>query len=349
MIVIDGIIFSLQKHGGISTYFNQLTKKIFASGLAVEVMCYDDGPNSKGLYSKLLKKRFIEKLRAINLLNPDSSKPILLHSSYYRYAKNKGVKNVISIYDFIYEKYEKNPIKRNLHIWQKNTAIAHADAVICISESTKDDFMAYYPKFDPTKIYVTHLSYSEDFSFSNTVPHADKFKKPYVVFVGMRSVHKNFDECVKALRDVPDVELLIVGSKDLNQQEMNLLNSNIPNRYQHLKNIDNKQLCSIYEHAVCLLYPSLYEGFGIPILEGMASGCAVITTNKSSIPEVAGNAAVLLDNPISEKLAASIKMLMDQEANKKYVELGFENIKRFSWEKTVQSTIDIYKHILNNN
>ncbi|WP_316811423.1 glycosyltransferase family 1 protein [Pedobacter heparinus] len=344
MIVIDGIIFSLQKYGGISTTFNEIIKKMIVSDLDVELLCYDETPNSSGLYSKLLKKRFLEKLRTVNL--PQAGKSKLLHSSYYRYTQDKGVKNVISVYDFIYEKYEKNPIKRNLHIWQKSNAIKHADAIICNSEHTKKDFIEYYPKFNRDNVFVIHLSYAAEFSLIDSKAHAKKFHKPYVVFVGMRSVHKNFSECVMALRNISEVELVIIGSKDLNENELTLLNSNIPNRYRHMQNVNNAQLSDVYRSAICLLYPSLYEGFGIPIIEAMASGCAVITTNNSSMPEVAGNAAILLDEPVAESIQVAIKQLLDEQLNEKYVELGFTNINRFSWEKTTQSTIDVYNSVM---
>ena len=96
------------------------------------------------------------------------------------------------------------------------------------------------------------------------------------------------------------------------------------------------------------MYPSIYEGFGLPILEAMANGCAVITTNASSIPEVAGDAAILLKNPSPIFIKDSIISLMDLNFNKSLIQKGFRNCEKFSWDITIKKTIEIYNQILDN-
>jgi mannosyltransferase len=344
MIILDGIVFSLQKFGGISTYYKHLTNALLNSQFKTEVLLYKqvNGLNSDSIPIK--DKRFFERYRPIEI-NYDSDE-ILLHSSYFRFSQNKKVKNVITIYDFIYEKFEKNIIKKYVHIYQKKFAIRNASAIICISESTRKDFFQYYPNYNRQNVFVTHLAHSnksiehdKDFIFEN------KFVNSYVLFVGMRSLHKNFTSCVKALKDI-NINFKIIGGGSLNKSELILLDSNIPGRYEHLLNVDNTQLNNYYVNAICLLYPSIYEGFGLPILEAMANGCAVITTNLSSIPEVSGDAAILLNDHSPCFINESIKAVLDPVYNRNLVNKGFRNIEKFSWEKTINQTIEIYKAVL---
>lgn len=347
MIVIDAIIFSLQKHGGISTYFKNLIKIIDREKTNTSILIYNQDVNFTSNRFNFQNKRLLERIRTIKIRNREN-KAILLHSSYYRYSKSRNVKNVITVYDFIYEKFEKNIIKKYIHIIQKTLAVKNSSAIICISESTKNDFLEFYPKYDPQKIFVTHLAHSSnsvefepDFNFEN------KYTKPYCLFVGMRTFHKNFNSCVLSLKDL-DIDFKIIGGGSLNKEEIALLDLTVPGRYQHLTNVDNKALNKYYETAICLLYPSIYEGFGLPILEAMANGCAVITTNASSIPEVAGDAAILLKDPSPIYIKNAITSLLDPNNNKTLINKGFRNCEKFSWDKTIQKTIKIYNQILDN-
>lgn len=347
MIVIDAIIFSLQKRGGISTYFKNLIQILDSENTKISILKYENDIKIASNRFILQKKRFLEKIRPIKFVNKEES-AILLHSSYYRYSKSKNVKNVITVYDFIYEKFEKNIIKKYIHIIQKSMAVKNSSAIICISESTKNDFLEYYPKYDPKKIFVTHLAHStKSVEFDEEFDFGKKFLKPYCLFIGMRSFHKNFNSCVLALEHI-NVDFKIIGGGGLNKDELALLDSTIPGRYQHLTNIDNESLNKYYERAICLLYPSIYEGFGLPILEAMANGCAVITTNASSIPEVAGDAAILLKDPLPIFIKDSIIFLMDPNFNKSLIFKGFRNCEKFSWDKTIKKTIEIYNQILDN-
>lgn len=347
MIILDGIIYSLQKFGGISTYFTHLCNEFEKQNLESEILLYKSKKEQKSLNGVVVnKERFLERFRSVVLKDsyPDNT---ILHSSYYRYCNNKKIKNVITIYDFIYEKFEANLVKKQVHFLQKKLAVKKAKAIICISESTKNDFLEYFPDYNPDNVFVTHLAHSSKSVENSTTFNFDKkFIKPFVLFVGMRSVHKNFIACVKSLKNL-NIDLKIVGGGPLKQQERAILELNIPSRYEHLTNIDNNKLNELYTEAICLLYPSMYEGFGLPILEAMANGCAVITTNTSSLPEVAGNSSILLEDPNAQNLELAVQSLIISSTNRYYIDKGFTNVKRFSWEKTAKETIDIYRKIEN--
>ncbi|MDT4851313.1 D-inositol-3-phosphate glycosyltransferase [compost metagenome] len=167
-----------------------------------------------------------------------------------------------------------------------------------------------------------------------------------VLFVGARSGYKNFESVVRALAGLKDLSLVCVGGGSFSNSERELLESNIPNRYRHAGFLSNAQLNYEYNRSLCLVYPSLYEGFGIPVLESMRAGCPVIAVNSSSIPEVAGSAAILMENGDVEEIKAAITYVMVNENRRDLVEKGFGQSRNFDWDKTFIKTISIYEEVL---
>ncbi len=340
MIIYDGIIYSLQKYGGISNYFYYLinNNKIIDS----EVYLYGKPQLTNVLNTsvKQQESRYLERYRRIVDIPSNS----LVHSSYYRISKNINTTNIITIYDFTYEKYNKKNIRSMPHILQKKYAVNHADAIICISENTKMDLISMYPNVDIEKIYVTYLAASSDFLNLN-ISFSERTKNPYVIFIGNRSGYKNFETVVKALELNKNVSLMIIGGGQLTSKENAILNQKLGKRYIHNGFVSNKELNILYNNALCLVYPSLYEGFGIPIIEAQSANCPVICNNISSIPEVAGDGAILLDNCTPRSIANSIDYLLESDNHSKILIKSLNNSARFSWNKTVSETIKIYsKH-----
>ena len=139
--------------------------------------------------------------------------------------------------------------------------------------------------------------------------------------------------------------MVCVGGGNFTREEVQLLEQYLHLRYRHLGFLTNIELNIEYNQSLCLVYPSLYEGFGIPVLEAMKSGCPVIAVNCSSIPEVAGNAALLLENGNPFDIRQAVESLMISETRDKYIGRGVVQSARFSWDETYQKTMRVYNDL----
>ena len=269
-------------------------------------------------YRQALTPRFMERYRI-----PDykATTPTIFHSSYFRILPQEGVYNVTTVHDLTYHFYRKG-LPKAVHLWEEERALRHSEAVICVSENTKRDLCRFYPWVKEENIHVIYNGVSEHFR-----PLPKVQKKGYLLYVGNTAVeYKRYDVAQEVAR-LTGLEL--VTAKGVTQEELNTL----------------------YNEALCLLYPSDYEGFGIPIIEAQRTGCPVIAQNSSSIPEVIGSKGLLVAHDTPAKMAqemADIVRQLQSRSNKEIIEAGFENAKRFSWDKTYQQVKQVYENIDHN-
>ena len=228
---------------------------------------------------------------------------------------------------------------------QKRMAIAAAQHIICISQSTKKDLINFY-SVPEEKISVTHLASSIDRGLSHGTEKVPSL--PYYLHVGSRNAcYKNFDTLLlafaKAVSVQPEVMLCVVGSP-FNKAEIRLINElNLSDHIQHFGYASDTYLAKLYRYSIALIYPSLYEGFGIPPLEAMSCGTAVVASNSSSIPEVVGDAGILFEPNATSDLADILIYLINNDTERKrFIEKGYKRSKSFSWNKTVNQTINVY-------
>lgn len=337
-IVYDDIIYSLQKVGGGSVYWTEVTRRCdensvhYAYDNADKNFFYEQNNfknNKKWSSTFLLLKRY---------LNPhfNEERPFIFHSSMYRYCKNKNAINITTVHDFTYE-YFRADLKSNLHKIQKRNAVMHSEGVICISENTKADLLKFYPHYKGL-IKVINNGYATDTYFYE--PDVQKTKK--VLFVGARTGYKRFDVCVSLVKELKDCCLYIVGGGRLSCSEKTLLETNLAGRYRETGYLSDSDLRHLYNEAFFLCYPSEYEGFGIPVIEAQACGCPVVCQEKSSIPEVAADTVVYIDSDDFAASLNSIKVLYDDELYDSIQKKGFENVRRFSWDKCAAEVKEFY-------
>ncbi|MBO0408684.1 glycosyltransferase family 4 protein [Aeromonas hydrophila] len=342
-LVIDGIIESLQNNGGCTVYFNQFLsflqkdkKNLLIFMRFFPVMGENIELDAENSTLITHKQRFLERWRDVDtsLLGDD----IIFHSTHYRLPTCR-VKTVTTVHDFTYELYRKGPA-RWMHSWQKFRAIRSSDLVICVSQNTADDLMRFCP-IDRDKIRIVYNGVSESY-----FPIDGIDKSNSVVFVGARGWYKNFVLAVRTLQYFPYLNLSIVGGGALTPEEAALLEEYIPGRYEWLGRVTDSGLNELYNKAYCLFYPSSYEGFGIPVAEAMRSGCPVVAVNTSSIPEVAGDAALLVKEATVDAFKDAFTQLESESIRKKLIIDGLLQAKKFSWKKCYQDTLRVYHELM---
>lgn len=330
MIYFDEIIKSLQGNGGVSVYFENIVSRMSHQNISYEVV---SAPRGAMKWLSRYRRCHVQKKNS-------SSSKVLFHSSYYRLPSDSSMSVVTTVHDFTYELMVPG-LKRWIHSWQKNKAIRNSDIVICVSQNTANDLMHYCP-IDPNRIRVIHNGVAEAYF---PLPDTDgKFLSKNVLFVGARGGYKNFNLAVEAVSAIADLELHIVGGGALSKQECKQLDLFLPGRYRWLGSLSDKELNFAYNSAYALLYTSSYEGFGIPVIEAMRAGCPVIAVNASSIPEVAGDAALLVEHASSELFSVALQRV--SALRDELRQAGFKQAEKFSWERCFNETLAVYKELL---
>ncbi len=366
-ILYDGQIYSMQAVGGINRYFANLIGRLPENSTPyllvdrVRGLNYPEQSNLKvyrygSSWLKHVSHRagsYYSKFATYYAKHITSLKRFdVAHPTYYTLLTRREVNTyrcpvVLTVWDMIHELFPAEMDPTGQHAEEKRKAILAAQAVICISENTRKDLLERY-SLPEEKVRVTHLASNIDASISYG-PHPVPCR-PYFMYVGSRTYYKNFDGLLAALKRVttanPDVTLCVVGHP-FDETERNVIaDLKLTAHIEHYGYVDDEHLAKLYRCSIAFVYPSLYEGFGIPVLEAMSCGTVVVASNSSSLPEVVGDAGVLFDPYSTDDLAQALTLLLDDPVEReRLIAKGSLRAQEFSWYKTVSETIDVYRSV----
>lgn len=357
-VLYDGNIYQMQAAGGVNRYFANLISRLPPDVTPYLTLCdkptvnYPDHPAMKtyryrrfrpaGVSYRLEKLFFNGVARA--------RRYDLAHPTYYTLLTRQELNNyrcpvVVTVWDMIHELFpaELDPQGRNAD--EKRRAVMAAQGVICISENTKKDLLEMYP-LDEKKVKVTPLASGIDASMVHGPERVPD--RPYFLYVGLRYGYKNFDGLLSAFAGVQqkrrDTLLCVVGAPFSDSEARRMAELGVANAVEFFGHVTDPHLAKLYHRSVAFIYPSLYEGFGIPPLEAMACGAPVVASDRSSLPEVVGNAGILFDPDKTSDLADIMIMLADDPSQREQlIAKGIVRAKAFSWEKTVAETMEVYR------
>lgn len=358
-ILYDGSIYQERSAGGIKRYFSNLISRLPPDFEPHFTSCRSPSagdPLHQFLrihrfrrfrpqrFSVRLEKKFFGRVQ-------DSRTFDLAHPTYYSLLSQREISDyrcptVVTVWDMIHELFPTlDPSGRVIE--QKRKAVEAAAAVLCISENTKNDLLARY-QVDANKVFVTHLA--SDLNPALIRGDEDKPSHPYFLYVGARTGYKNFDGLLSAFAQtasvIADVLLCAVGPQFVPSEEKRIAELGLTGRVVAYGEVSDRQLAALYKQSIALVYPSLYEGFGIPTLEAMQCGTIVVAANRASIPEVVGDAGILFDpdhtGELTDILSSLVRGSTDREA---LIKRGYERVRRFSWDETARQTIEIYREL----
>jgi len=364
-IAFDYQIFSMQSFGGISRYFNSLALKfskldhditIFAGIHRNKYLSSLPKPIVKGYqvtkYPPRSAKLFLLANHYLTNYQIQQWKPDVIHETYYSISNRISNKlpRIVTAYDMVHELFPKQ-FKKKEHITQKKiSTFNRADHIISISHNTKKDLVKFFD-IPPEKITVVHLA-CDIFDQTNSNSINSSFIKPFLLYVGARGGYKNFNRFLEAISKsqklINDFDIVAFGGGILSIKENTLIHS-LGFKKDQVKQIggDDSVLAALYQEATAFVYPSLYEGFGIPPLESMAYECPVISSNTSSLPEVVGEAGEYFNPEDIESIKLSIENVVYSPSRILALKAkGLERINHFSWEKCAQDTLKVYKTLV---
>jgi glycosyltransferase involved in cell wall biosynthesis len=277
----------------------------------------------------------------------------ILHETYYQLRpiplRRKAV--VLTVYDMIHERFHELFPYNDGTILRKEAAIRRADHIICISESTRRDLLEYFD-LPELKVSVVHLGFnptSEDVQGALPVVAPDR---PFLLYVGDRKKYKNFEGLLRAYATSSLLSkefcLVCFGGDAFDAEEFQLLRRyGVNNGRVVYAGYSDEVLFELYRQATLFVCPSKYEGFGIPLLEAMYSGCPVACSNTSSLPEVAGDAAIYFNPHDPESIREVLETLAESDSMRAELTiLGRKRASLFSWDKCATETMSLYRRTL---
>ena len=371
IIGIDGNEANVSKRVGISEYAYQLLRQFSEFRIQnLEFRIYlkdtpvEDLPkeNEYWQYRVLKPGKMWTQWRLPLDLYWSRPRPDVFFSPTHYAPRFSPVPTVVSIMDLSYlyfpEMFKKSDLYQ-LKSWSAYS-IRKASRVLTISNSSRSDIIKEY-KVSSDKVVVTYPGIKSTATLATHIYSMNELKSQYgissnfILFVGTLQPRKNiiklieaFSKVVDSKKSPHDLQLVVIGKKGWLYEE--ILETperlGVADRVKFLHTVSDEELSLFYKHALCYVLPSLYEGFGLPVLEAMEQGCPVITSNISSLPEAGGDAAMYVDpEDVSDIAEKMVKLISDDKLRKEMVEKGKKQVAKFSWEKTAKETLKVLEQV----
>jgi glycosyltransferase involved in cell wall biosynthesis len=371
-IVVDGSVFNLQPYGGISNAFNETLPRICELNADVDIyLVLRPQIVSRNIPEHLRIKKII--IPPINTLRPrriwryftspslnhfykkqiitcfvSDRKRTIYHSTYFETMPGWHGPQVVSVYDLIHEKYP-HLFRENIgpETTKKALAIRSANWLLCISETTRNDLLEYYG-ISENKTQVIHLSHNKIYS-RRIEPRITTIDFPFILYIGNRGRYKGFEDFLDAYsrwKYNKDIHIIVTGP-DWNLEEIGRIRElNLENKITLMPNISDDIQCDLYNQALAFVYPSYYEGFGIPLLEAMACACPIVASKIPSTLEIAENIPFYFNSGKLDELNNALNQAISVEKNSNRVEQGLKRSQQFSWDITARKTLEFYRRII---
>ena len=364
-VLYDHQSFTGMAYGGVTRYFYELMRS-FSTRSDIDFELSLKFSNNEYLDQTAFSKHFrfrrwshlqnvnmaasalnrLYSLRRLKQNSFDVFHPTYYHKYFLDHLNSKPF--VITFHDASSERYARQYPEVGEHLTEvKKLLLPRADCIIAVSEFSKQEILHYFD-VKPEKIRVIHLGTS--FSHYKPSHPFDALPYPYLLYVGKRGLYKNFDRFFRAIQPVlhrhPDLHLVCAGGGGFTRSEQDLFHATGFGNRVNYRPVTDAALFGLYQHALAFVYPSLNEGFGIPVLEAFSGGCPAVLSNRSSLPEVGAEAAMYFDPENDESIADAVERIVtDDTLRAELSRKGTERLKQFSCEKTAQQTFDVYKEL----
>jgi glycosyltransferase involved in cell wall biosynthesis len=360
-VAFDHQIFAFQRYGGVSRYFFELASRLPAHAVSevsvvapLHINNYLAADSARDFtQGKYVPYTFRGLPLVVGLANRfaaplawSRSNADIVHETYFATKPvGRARRRVLTVYDMTHELFMP---EAKFAIAAKRAAVNRADHVICISENTRRDLVRLYG-IDPGRTSVVHLGYSLT-AEAKAAGVDSGGRRPSLLYVGHRGGYKNFSTLLQAYSSSPilrEFELVAFGGYPLQRDEQKEIRRlGITDRVRFESGSD-QELAARYREAAAFVYPSMYEGFGIPPLEAMSHGCPVVCSNAGAIPEVVGDAGVYFDPNNPEELRITLERVATTESLQADLRArGHARIAVFSWDKCAAETAQIYRQII---
>lgn len=370
-VLYDHQAFTGHMYGGVARYFYELMRSFDQNqALTFDLsLLYSNNEYIKGKsfiphrrYEALAQNRLAN--QAVSLLNRTNSIQCIrkgrfdvFHPTYYHkyFLEHLGRKPfVLTFHDATSERYAHRFPDIGNHLPElKKKLLKRADRIIAVSDFSKREIQEFFG-ISPDRIDVIHLGTSLGNEMQSgersgaDIPKQEPFS--YLLYVGKRPFYKNFDQFFTAIQPIlhrhKDIHLICAGGGVFSREEQATFRAAGLDDQVHYRPITDARLFQLYRQALAFIFPSLNEGFGIPVLEAFSAGCPVLLSDRSSLPEVGGPAAVYFDPENAESIASAVEMVVfDDSLRACLSRKGSERLTMFSCEKTAAQTLSVYQSL----